>query len=78
MSPSMNTQSGPADSNKTLAIAPHIPTNSPTSPYPAKYDPDNIQTDINKHHSEMKSTKYHITAMLTKLTGTSPKTDKQE
>ena len=86
ISTSTNTQYGPTDSNKTLAI---VPTIYHTSPYLNIYYINNIHTDIKasteKHRSDMKCTnnhisdmKYHITVMLSKVTDTGSKTDKQE
>ena len=57
MSPSTNTLSGPTASKETLDI---VPTITPTSPYPTKYDLNKIHTDIKRHHSDMKSTSYYI------------------
>ena len=88
MSPSTNTQYGTAASNKTLAIFPPIPPNSPTSHYLTTSDLDNINIAIkssnDKYHSDMKAMNDHISdmnghisAMLEKLTDTSSKTEKQ-
>ena len=68
MPPFMITCSGSTASKETLAIVPPI---SPTSPYLSKSDLDNSHNDI-KDLNEQSS------AMLSKLTDTSSKTDKQE
>ena len=79
MSTSIKTRSSSISSKETLDI---VPTTSPAPPSLSRDDLDNIHNDIKaiteKHHSDMKTQNFHISAMLTKLTNTSSKTDKQE
>ena len=76
--PSTNTRSGSTAYKETLD---NFPPTSPTSPYLSKYDLDSIQNYIKsmtyKHHYDMKYLKYHISDMLSNLSDTISKTDKQ-
>ena len=77
--PSVNTRSGSTASKETLYI---VPTTSINSLSLLKYNLDNIHNDIKamtyKHRSDMKTLNENISDMLTKLTYTSSKIDKQE
>ena len=68
MPPFMNTCSRSTASKETLAIVPPI---SPTSTYLSKSDLENI-------HNDIKDLNQHSSAMISKLTDTSSKPDKQE